>query len=72
MNHAARADRPTSGGGNSAGQAAVFLARTCRHVNALVRSTGLAESMSRSSASVGGIDHRKTQSSAATAGTCSS
>jgi len=35
------------GGGNSAGQAAVFLATTCRHVNLLVRSNGLAESMSR-------------------------
>jgi thioredoxin reductase (NADPH) len=35
------------GGGNSAGQAAVFLASTCKHVNLLVRSSGLAESMSR-------------------------
>ena len=35
------------GGGNSAGQAAVFLAQTARHVHVLVRSTGLAESMSR-------------------------
>ena len=35
------------GGANSAGQAAVFLAETCRHVNVLVRSSGLAESMSR-------------------------
>jgi len=35
------------GGGNSAGQAAVFLAGTCRHVHVLVRSDGLAESMSR-------------------------
>jgi thioredoxin reductase (NADPH) len=35
------------GGGNSAGQAAVFLASRCRHVHILVRSTGLAESMSR-------------------------
>jgi thioredoxin reductase (NADPH) len=35
------------GGGNSAGQAAVFLAATCRHVHVLVRSDGLAESMSR-------------------------
>jgi thioredoxin reductase (NADPH) len=34
------------GGGNSAGQAAVFLARTVRHVHLLVRSDGLAESMS--------------------------
>ena len=35
------------GGGNSAGQAAVFLAGSCRHVHLLVRSSGLAESMSR-------------------------
>jgi thioredoxin reductase (NADPH) len=35
------------GGGNSAGQAAVFLASVCRHVHLLVRSSGLAESMSR-------------------------
>jgi thioredoxin reductase (NADPH) len=35
------------GGGNSAGQAAVFLARTARRVHMLVRSSGLAESMSR-------------------------
>jgi thioredoxin reductase (NADPH) len=35
------------GGGNSAGQAAVFLSATCRHVDLLVRSNGLAESMSR-------------------------
>ncbi len=35
------------GGGNSAGQAAVFLAGTCHHVHILVRSDGLAESMSR-------------------------
>jgi thioredoxin reductase (NADPH) len=35
------------GGGNSAGQAAVFLARTARRVYILVRSDGLAESMSR-------------------------
>jgi len=35
------------GGGNSAGQAAVFLAGSCRHVHMLVRSDGLAESMSR-------------------------
>jgi thioredoxin reductase (NADPH) len=34
------------GGGNSAGQAAVFLAAACRHVHILVRSAGLAESMS--------------------------
>src|SRR6185436_8462243 len=35
------------GGGNSAGQAAVFLAGGCRHVHMLVRSEGLADSMSR-------------------------
>jgi thioredoxin reductase (NADPH) len=35
------------GGGNSAGQAAVFLASGCRHVHVLIRSDGLAESMSR-------------------------
>lgn len=35
------------GGGNSAGQAAVFLAQTARRVYMLVRSSGLAESMSR-------------------------
>jgi thioredoxin reductase (NADPH) len=35
------------GGGNSAGQAAVFLAQTAGHVYMLVRSTGVAESMSR-------------------------
>jgi len=35
------------GGGNSAGQAAVFLATSCRHAHILVRSDGLAESMSR-------------------------
>jgi thioredoxin reductase (NADPH) len=35
------------GGGNSAGQAAVFLAQTARKVHVLVRSRGLAESMSR-------------------------
>jgi len=34
------------GGGNSAGQAAIFLANRCRHVHMLVRSGGLAESMS--------------------------
>jgi thioredoxin reductase (NADPH) len=34
------------GGGNSAGQAAVFLAGSCRRVHVLVRSAGLAESMS--------------------------
>jgi thioredoxin reductase (NADPH) len=35
------------GGGNSAGQAAVFLAQTAKRVHMLVRSQGLAESMSR-------------------------
>jgi len=35
------------GGGNSAGQAAVFLAQTARRVHMLVRGAGLAESMSR-------------------------
>ena len=35
------------GGGNSAGQAAVFLAQTAKRVYMLVRSTGLAASMSR-------------------------
>jgi thioredoxin reductase (NADPH) len=35
------------GGGNSAGQAAVFLAQTARRVYMLVRSSGLAKSMSR-------------------------
>jgi thioredoxin reductase (NADPH) len=35
------------GGGNSAGQAAVFLAQTARHVHLLVRSDGLADTMSR-------------------------
>jgi thioredoxin reductase (NADPH) len=35
------------GGGNSAGQAAVFLAQTAQHVHMLVRATGLAETMSR-------------------------
>ncbi len=35
------------GGGNSAGQAAVFLAQTATRVNVLVRSGGLAQSMSR-------------------------
>jgi thioredoxin reductase (NADPH) len=35
------------GGGNSAGQAAVFLAGSCRHVHMLVRGPGLAETMSR-------------------------
>jgi thioredoxin reductase (NADPH) len=35
------------GGGNSAGQAAVFLAGTAAHVHMLVRSGGLSETMSR-------------------------
>ena len=35
------------GGGNSAGQAAVYLSQTARKVHMLVRSRGLAESMSR-------------------------
>jgi thioredoxin reductase (NADPH) len=35
------------GGGNSAGQAAVFLAETAKHVYLLVRKDGLAETMSR-------------------------
>jgi thioredoxin reductase (NADPH) len=35
------------GGGNSAGQAAVFLAQTVRRVYMLIRSDGLADSMSR-------------------------
>ncbi len=35
------------GGGNSAGQAAVFLAQTARRVHMLVRSDGLADTMSR-------------------------
>jgi len=35
------------GGGNSAGQAAVFLSQLAAHVNVLVRGPGLAESMSR-------------------------
>ncbi len=35
------------GGGNSAGQAAVFLSQTAKRVHVLVRSSGVAESMSR-------------------------
>ena len=35
------------GGGNSAGQAAVHLSRSARHVYVLVRASGLAQSMSR-------------------------
>ena len=34
------------GGGNSAGQAAVFLSRTVNHVHILVRGRGLADTMS--------------------------
>ena len=34
------------GGGNSAGQAAVFLSRTAAHVHVLVRASGLAATMS--------------------------
>ena len=35
------------GGGNSAGQAAVFLAQTCAYVHVLIRGKGLVDSMSR-------------------------
>lgn len=35
------------GGGNSAGQAAMFLSQTVKHVHILIRSGGLAETMSR-------------------------
>jgi thioredoxin reductase (NADPH) len=35
------------GGGNSAGQAAVYLSKAARHVYVLVRASGLADSMSR-------------------------
>jgi thioredoxin reductase (NADPH) len=35
------------GGGNSAGQAAIFLSRHCAHVHVLVRGPGLAATMSR-------------------------
>jgi thioredoxin reductase (NADPH) len=35
------------GGGNAAGQAAVYLAQSARHVHMLVRSDGLADTMSR-------------------------
>jgi thioredoxin reductase (NADPH) len=35
------------GGGNSAGQAATFLARTCKQVHILVRGKGLSDTMSR-------------------------
>ncbi len=40
------ADVVVVGGGNSAGQAAVFLSRTVAHVHMLVRSDGLADTMS--------------------------
>lgn len=40
------ADVVVIGGGNSAGQAAMFLSRTARHVRVLVRGTSLASSMS--------------------------
>jgi thioredoxin reductase (NADPH) len=50
------------GGGNSAGQAALYLARYARHVSVLVRTTSLAESMSQylrdELASVGNITVR--------------
>jgi len=42
-----REDVIVVGGGNSAGQAAVFLSQTARKVHMLVRSGGLAETMSR-------------------------
>lgn len=35
------------GGGNSAGQAAAYLSESCRHVHMVVRSEGLADTMSR-------------------------
>ena len=35
------------GGGNSAGQAAVYLAEKCNRVHILVRGSGLTDSMSR-------------------------
>ncbi len=41
------ADVAVVGGGNSAGQAAVFLAQSARQVHVLVRSDGLADTMSR-------------------------
>ena len=43
----AREELVVIGGGNSAGQAAVFLAQSARRVYLMVRSEGLAESMSR-------------------------
>jgi thioredoxin reductase (NADPH) len=41
-----REDIIVVGGGNSAGQAAVFLANSCRHVHILIRARDLADSMS--------------------------
>lgn len=46
------------GGGNSAGQAAVFLSSIAKHVHVLVRGAGLAESMSRYL--INRIDHSST------------
>ncbi|HEY0708265.1 MAG TPA: FAD-dependent oxidoreductase [Polyangia bacterium] len=43
----AREEVAVVGGGNSAGQAAVFLAQIASHVHVLVRGSGLADSMSR-------------------------
>jgi thioredoxin reductase (NADPH) len=43
----AREEVAIVGGGNSAGQAAIFLANHARHVSVLVRGPGLAETMSR-------------------------
>src|SRR5947207_3027925 len=43
----AREDVVIVGGGNSAGQAAVFLAGGAKHVHMLVRGNGLSETMSR-------------------------
>ena len=40
------ADVAIIGGGNSAGQAAMHLARSCRHVHVLIRGDGVASSMS--------------------------
>ncbi|HEX4376424.1 MAG TPA: FAD-dependent oxidoreductase [Steroidobacteraceae bacterium] len=41
-----REDIAIVGGGNSAGQAAVFLSNSCRHVHLVIRAQGLADSMS--------------------------